>query len=177
VHLDREAAARDALQHLQALEDVAGGQGEALFASNIAILRLSLAAWLELPANGEAAVRLMEQAAELERWTPKHAVTPAPTVPAEELLGDLQMARRDFPEALAAYRRSLARYPHRFNSLLGAARAARSVGLVTVARACYRQLLHVASADGSRPALAEARAALDEPQAADPSSGGVACEP
>ena len=70
----------------------------------------------------------MREAAELEASTPKHAVTPGPTLPAHELLGDLLMEQKQPAEALAAYKRSLELYPKRFNGLLGAARAARALG-------------------------------------------------
>jgi tetratricopeptide (TPR) repeat protein len=65
----------------------------------------------------------MQEAAAHETSTPKHAVTPAPTVPAHEMLGDLLMVQRKYADALAAYRRSLELYPNRFNSLRGVARA------------------------------------------------------
>jgi predicted Zn-dependent protease len=65
----------------------------------------------------------MREAAELERTTPKAAVTPGPTIPAEELLGDLLIEQKKYSDALAAYKRSLALYPKRLNSLKGAARA------------------------------------------------------
>jgi hypothetical protein len=69
----------------------------------------------------------MREAAELEAKTPKHAVTPGPTIPAEELLGDLLMDQQKSTEARAAYQRSLALYPNRLNSLKGAARAGREL--------------------------------------------------
>ena len=56
----------------------------------------------------------MREAAELEASTPKHAVTPAPTLPADELLGDLLMEQKQPAEALAAYQRSLELYPRAF---------------------------------------------------------------
>jgi tetratricopeptide (TPR) repeat protein len=99
----------------------------------------------------------MREAAELETSTPKHAVTPAPTLPAYELLGDLFTEQGRQAEALAAYKRSLELYPKRFNSLLGAARAARALGDKTTARAFYRELLRVADRGTRRPALEEAR--------------------
>ena len=67
--------------------------------------------------------QIHELAAELEKSTPKHAVTPGPTIPAEELLGNLFMEQKKPAEALAAYQRALAIYPKRLNSLKGAARA------------------------------------------------------
>ena len=74
----------------------------------------------DLCAAGMAAA----QAAELEESTPKHAVTPGPTLPARELLGDLLMEQGRAEAALEAYRRSLALYPNRLNSIRGAERAA-----------------------------------------------------
>jgi hypothetical protein len=66
---------------------------------------------------------LLRRAAELETDTPKPAVTPAPTLPALEQLGDLLLEQKRPAQALAAYRRSLELYPRRRNSLLGAQRA------------------------------------------------------
>lgn len=99
----------------------------------------------------------MREAAELEVATPKHAVTPGPTLPAYELLGDLYMEQKKPAEALAAYQKSLQLYPRRFNSLLGAATAARSVGDKENARAFYSQLLEVAAPDSPRTALNDAK--------------------
>jgi cytochrome c-type biogenesis protein CcmH/NrfG len=59
-------------------------------------------------------------------------------------------------EALAAYKRSLELYPRRFNSLLGAARAARALGDESVARDFYQELLEVADGGTRQPALKEA---------------------
>jgi cytochrome c-type biogenesis protein CcmH/NrfG len=105
----------------------------------------------------------MRQAAALELATPKHAVTPAPTLPAEELLGDLLMEQHRAVEALAAYQRSLALYPQRFNSLLGAARAARATGDSTGAKASYQQLLDNGAGAAREPATSEARSFTSRP--------------
>jgi hypothetical protein len=96
----------------------------------------------------------------IEDDTPKHAVTPGPTIPAHELLGELLLAHRQADGALAAYEASLERYPRRFNSLLGAARAARSLGRDATARAHYEALVATATGGGRREALAEAGAYL-----------------
>jgi tetratricopeptide (TPR) repeat protein len=133
--------------------------GEALFTRNIRVLRLAVGAWLaHEEGRAEPAVALMREAADLEDATPKHAVTPAPTLPARELLGDLLLAQQRPAEALAAYRRSLERNPRRFNSLLGAARAARSSGDTTLARAFYRELLSLATRSPRSTVIDEARA-------------------
>ena len=91
-----------------------------------------------------------QQAAELEAATPKHAVTPGPTLPATELLGDLLMRQGKPAQALAAYQRSLELYPRRFNSTLGAASAAAALGDTASARSYYDQLLTIAGS-GLRP--------------------------
>ena len=89
------------------------------------MLRLELAAWsAHVEGRDEASLALMREAVDLEASTPKHAVTPGPTLPALEQLGDLLMEQRKAADALAAYRRSLELYPNRFNSLRGAERAA-----------------------------------------------------
>jgi len=88
------------------------------------MLRLELNAWIShAEGHEDDAVSLMREAAELEEKTPKHPVTPGPTIPAEELLGDLLMDQKKRTEALLAYRRSLALYPKRLNSRQGAAGA------------------------------------------------------
>jgi hypothetical protein len=84
--------ARAAGNHLGQLEAAANSAGEELFARNIRVLRLAVEAWqvhAEQRKPPSAAVALMREAAELEASTPKHAVTPGPTLPAYELLGDL----------------------------------------------------------------------------------------
>lgn len=123
-HLNQLENAKRESDRLNELEERARQSGEDLFARNIRMLRLELNAWI---AHGEGhaddAVSRMREAAELEKSTPKPPVTPGPTIPAEELLGDLLMEQKKPAEALAAYQRSLALYPKRLNSLKGVARA------------------------------------------------------
>jgi tetratricopeptide (TPR) repeat protein len=122
-HLKKLDDAKRESEQLNDLEARTQKTGEDLFARNIRILRLELNAWI---AHGEGqedtAVTLMREAAELEKTTPKAAVTPGPTIPAEELLGDLLMEQKKYVDALAAYQRSLELYPKRLNSLKGATR-------------------------------------------------------
>jgi len=110
--------------------------------------------------DASASEALMREAAELEAATPKHAVTPGPTLPGYELLGDLLMEHEHPAEALAAYQRALSLYPRRFDSLLGSARAARASGDQDSARTFYRELLRVADGGNRQPALDEARLAI-----------------
>lgn len=143
-HLGALEAARASSERLQQLEETSGRTGEDVFTRNIRMLRLELSAWIaHTDANADSSVAWMQEAAALEVSTPKHAVTPAPTLPAHELLGDLLMAQERPADALAAYRRSLELYPRRFNSVLGEARAARAVGDTASAIASYRALLEI----------------------------------
>jgi len=157
-HLGQVNEASAAGERLATLEAATRKAGEDLFARNIRVLRLELNAWLaHVEGQTEASVELMREAAELEASTPKHAVTPGPTLPADELLGDLLMEQARPAEALAAYRRSMERYPRRFNGLLGSARAARALGDESLGRAFYRELLEVADGGTRQPALREAQ--------------------
>jgi tetratricopeptide (TPR) repeat protein len=123
-HLKQIESAKRESDHLNELEERTQKKGEDLFARNIRMLRLELNSWIaHVEGRDSDAVSLMREAAQLEETTPKHAVTPAPTIPAEELLGDLLMEQKNRTEALKAYRRSLALYPKRLNSSQGAATA------------------------------------------------------
>jgi tetratricopeptide (TPR) repeat protein len=151
--------AKQAAEHLAALEAAARESGEALFARNIQILALELGGWTAAgEGDPESGLELLRRAAELESSTPKHPVTPGPTLPAWEQLGDLLLDQGSAREALTAYESSLALYPGRFNSLLGAARAAALADDATLARTYYQTLLGLA-AEGARPA--EVREARD----------------
>lgn len=152
----RQAAAASA--RLEQLEASTRAMGEDLFARHVRVLRLELDSWLAHgQGQAERSLALMREAVALEAATPKHAVTPGPTLPAHELLGDLFMAQQRYGEAVTAYTRALENYPKRFNSLLGAARAARASGAAPLARASYQRLLDVADSSTRRPAVREAR--------------------
>ena len=157
-HLGKVNEARESRKRLEELEGATRKAGEELFARNIQVLRLELSAWIaHVERRRESSVALMREAAELEASTPKHAVTPGPTLPAHQLLGDLLMEQKQPAEALAAYKRSMELYPKRFNDLLGAARAARALGDETLARTFYLELLQVADGGVRQPALKEAQ--------------------
>ncbi len=151
---------RTIVGRLEVLEAATRNAREPLFARNIEVLRLELSAWLaHVEGKSDAGVALMREAAEIEAVTPKHAVTPGPTLPAHEQLGDLLLELERPGQALEAYQRAMAFYPNRFNSLLGAARAAATTGNSALARTCYQSLLDGAKGD-RRAALSEARAYL-----------------
>jgi tetratricopeptide (TPR) repeat protein len=164
-HLRKVNEARAGAKRLDELEASTRKTGEDLFARNIRVLRLELNAWLaHVEGQSESSVALMRGAAELEASTPKHAVTPGPTLPAHELLGDLLMEQKQPAEALAAYKRSMELYPRRFNGLLGAARAAHAFGDASLSRTFYQELLDVADGGTRRAALKEAQNYVTRPR-------------
>ena len=139
-HLGKVDEAKAADKRLAELEIATRKSGEELFTRNIKILRLELQAWIAQKEKHEHdASRLMREAVELESSTPKAAVTPGPTLPALELMGDLLFEQNQLSEALVSYRRSLKLYPNRFNSLLGAARAAHAFKDAGAARTYYQE--------------------------------------
>ncbi len=157
-HTNQLEISKASVDRLQELETKTQNIGEQLFARNIRVLRLELSAWIaQTEGQQDRSRALMNDAVELETSTPKHAVTPAPTLPAHEQLGDLLLEQGRASEAVAAYTRALELYPHRFNAILGCARAARAAGDETTARAAYKELLSLAHSDARSDALKEAR--------------------
>ena len=77
-------------------------------------------------------------AADFETSMDKHPVTPAPVVPARELLGDLLLELGQPGPALQEFEATLTAQPNRFRSLFGAARAAELAGDAAKARAFCR---------------------------------------
>jgi hypothetical protein len=103
----------------------------------------------------------MVNAAELEDSTEKSPMTPGPIIPAREQLGDLLLEAKDPSGALREFETSLRSAPNRFNSLYGAAKAARMAGDTAKARTHFQKLLEVCShADSERVELQEAKAFL-----------------
>jgi tetratricopeptide (TPR) repeat protein len=149
-HMHDIAGAQAAVDRLAQLEEAASKSGEEIFTRNIRVLRLAASAWLaQARDDAPQARRLLTEAAELEAATPKHPVTPGPTLPAYEQLGDLLLEQERSSEALAAYEHSLQLYPRRFNTLQGIVRAARASGDDARADAAERELHDVAK-DGTR---------------------------
>ena len=160
-HLGRLEDTQRAYTRLQALEDVANQTGAVVFTKPIRVLRLAVSAWMAfLQGEGERALELIEMAAELEFATPKHPVTPAPTLPTQELLGDLLMELGNPDRALEAFNRSMELYPKRFNSTLGAARAAQAHQDEEATKNLYAELLEIGMDQSNRSGLQEARTYL-----------------
>ena len=164
VHTDDMELAEQAELRMIELRDKAKTAGEVGFANYIEIDRLVLSAWRTY-ADGqtERALELMGSAVDLEASTEKHPVTPGALYPAQEALGDLLFDMERFQEAYTAYENSLVAWPGRFNSIAGAASAAKEAGLTAEAATYYRSLLAMsAEPDSSRPELSEARQFLEQ---------------
>lgn len=161
VHRADSVLARESEMRLRVLHGRAQASDEEIFARSIQVLLLELEAWrAHAEGDDRRALNLMREASALERSTPKHAVTPAPTIPADELLGDLLLEIGDAAAALEAYELSFEHTPGRFNGLLGAARAAAASGDRTKAESYYTRLLESAATGSTREGLAAARAYL-----------------
>ena len=117
----RKEEALAAMTRLGELQRKMETAGESLFERNIHVLRLELESAIA-QANGHSkeAIEKLEAAATIEAATPKHAVTPGPTIPAQEMLGDLYTELGQRANAHAAYERALAQYPRRRASQQGA---------------------------------------------------------
>lgn len=152
-----EQAERDLVELEELAKEMASADN--FWARNTAeVLRLQATAWLALAKDeSDLALELMRAAAELEGQTDKSGLSPGRVLPAREQLGDM-LAELDRPqEALTEYEASMDQAPRRFNTYLGAARAAKSAGKTELARDYYGKLLELASEEGTRTELAEAR--------------------
>jgi hypothetical protein len=128
-HVGRPAVARAAADSLSVIHARLLAGGESYWAEQVAVQQLGARAWLALAeGRADAAVAHMREAAAREDATEKSAVTPGPLAPARELLGDLLLELGRPADALAEYRRTLAKEPNRYRALHGAWRAATAAG-------------------------------------------------
>jgi hypothetical protein len=160
-HTGDLAAAETEIGTLQALRDRLNDAKDTYWANQVEVQRLEASAVLAHARNDDReAIALARQAADLDAGMDKHPATPAPVLPARELLAGLLLAIKD-PTALQAYEASLKSEPNRFRSIVGKARAAKAAGELETSREAYRKLLALSAlADGDRPELAEARTFL-----------------
>ena len=155
------AAAETEIGKLQALRDKLNEAKDTYWGSQVEVQRLQASAVLaNASKDNKKAIELARQAADLDAGMDKHPATPAPVLPARELLADLLLEAKD-PAALQAYEDSLKSEPNRFRSILGKARAAKAAGDLEASREAYKRLVTLSAfADGDRPELAEAKAYL-----------------
>ena len=157
VHNGDLKRAQESEARLADLREKATSDGDKDFAAYIEIDRLILAGWIARAQGKDAeAVKLIGSAAELETTVEKHPVSPGALLPPHEALGDLLMDLDRPAEALKAYQASEKIWPKRYNTMLGAARAAAAAGDKESAQALYAKLLEVAG-ESKRPGVAEAK--------------------
>ena len=156
------AAAGPELARLAELRDALREQKIDYWARQVEVQRLAVAGWTSLAQGDRSeALRSMRAAADLEDSMQKHIMTPAPLVPARELLGEMLLQLEAPGEALAAFEAAAAREPNRFRNLYGAGRAAAAAGDSAKARTYFQKLAALAGEAGEgRPELRHAKAYL-----------------
>ncbi len=134
--------------------------GEQYWAQQVEIQQRSAQAWAAF-ATGQRddAVRLLREAADLEDTTDKSAISPGPLAPARELLGEMLLELKRFPEALSELEAVMKKEPNRFRATYFAARAAEQAGDPAKAKRYYRDVVRISEgADrGARAELRDAR--------------------
>jgi hypothetical protein len=160
-HTGDLATAETEIGKLQGLRDRLNDAKDTYWANQVEVQRLqALAVLAHARSDDKKAIELARQAADLDAGMDKHPATPAPVLPARELLADLLLETKD-PAALQAYVESLKSEPNRFRSTLGKARAAKAAGDLETAREAYKKLVTLSSlADNDRPELSEAKTFL-----------------
>lgn len=151
-------AARQDINKLAELTELARARQDAYWAEQIDIQHQAASAWVVFVTGNQAeGIRLMSLAADKEDATDKAAVSPGPIAPARELLGIMLLESGRPAEALTALEATLSKEPNRFLTLSSAAKSAQISGDSAKARQLYQQLLVVAAnAEVQRPALQEA---------------------
>jgi tetratricopeptide (TPR) repeat protein len=153
--LGHTAAAIGASKALQLIQERLLRANEPYWARQVEIQALAVAAWSALAMGAkEEALREMESAAEMEDRTEKSVITPGPLSPARELVGEMLLVLNEPARALAQFEATLNKEPRRFNSLYGAAHAARLSGSFDTSQRYFRELLRVCT-HSDKPARSE----------------------
>jgi tetratricopeptide (TPR) repeat protein len=128
------------------------------WANEVEVMRLTSVAWVALARkNGDEALDLMRQAADIEDKSEKNIVTPGRLLPARELLGDMLLELERPTDALKEYEASQQREPNRYRGLYGAAQAAAQSGNRDKARDYFSKLIELAGSGDLRPEMEKAR--------------------
>lgn len=156
--------AKGALEELKANHQKLVEKQDSYKAGQVEIQMKASEAWIAYAeGNGEKAIKLMSDAADMEDATAKHPVTPGEVLPARELLGDLYASQGKYDKALNAYQLSLEKHKNRFNSLYGAGIAAEKTGATDKAGEYFAQLLAITTnATGTRPELEYAKKFIEK---------------
>ncbi len=140
------ALASDSLTRLQSLI-AAAQKNPATDAEDLAtdkILVLELEGLLSSKAGHlDQAIAQVQRAVAACEAMPFAFGPPVPVKPPNELLGELLLQQKQYPQALAAFTAALRRAPRRTRSLLGLARAQSALGDRAAATASYRELLQI----------------------------------
>jgi hypothetical protein len=157
--LGHTAAADEASTALKRIQERLLSANQGYWARQVEIQALAVAAWLSLATGAkEEALRQMASAAEMEDGTEKSAITPGPLSPARELLGEMLLIMNEPARALQEFKTALEKEPGRFNSLYGAAHAAKLSGSRDTSQKYFRELLMVC-AHADKPARSELKEA------------------
>lgn len=152
-------AAENEIEILKTLQQEILKDGDQTKASLVTIKIKMAQAWLYYAEeNNEQALVLMKESADLEDATEKQGVMPAEVIPARELLADMLLELNNPTEALDMYEISLIRNPNRFNSLYGAAIAAKESGNQKKANSYFEELIKLTeNSNSDRPEIIEAK--------------------
>ena len=158
------AAAKEELTQITRLRQELAAAGDPYWAEQVSIQEAAATGWIALAENDTArAIASMGDAAAREDRSEKHVAMENRLSPMRELLGEMLFEAGRPADALSAFEQSLQTVPGRFRSIAGAAAAAARSGNRVVAAMYYRQLLALTSdADSERPAIAAARAYLEQ---------------
>jgi hypothetical protein len=148
------------LARLGELRDKLATAKDAYWAGQVDIQWQVANAWsLNALGKTKEALSALSDSADAEDRTEKSPVTPGPLAPARELYGQMLLAHGQAGEALAQFKKTLAKEPNRLGAMIGAARAAKAAGNGEEAAAYYAKVVALtAEADPVRREIAEARA-------------------
>jgi tetratricopeptide (TPR) repeat protein len=157
-HTANVSAAQIELSELDTLYNILKRQNDPYKAKQVEIQITAGRAWIaNMKGKKMEALRLMEQAADMEDSTSKHPVTPGEVLPARELYADLLSSMHQNETAFQEYKEVLKKCPNRFNSLFGAGLTAERSGDTPNAVHYYDELLAIAAPNSNRAELEVAR--------------------
>ncbi|MGH7825111.1 MAG: hypothetical protein ACREQ7_08035, partial [Candidatus Binatia bacterium] len=153
------ANTRKAIEKLESLQDALTKAKDSYWAKQVDIQRRVATAWfVRMEGKNDEGLKLMQSAADLEDSTDKHPVTPAPILPARELLGEMLLELGNPAQALKEFEASHRVEPNRFRGLYGAAKAAELSRDQEKAKIYFAKLVAISEkADTERPELTEAK--------------------
>jgi hypothetical protein len=156
------AAARAEIAHLDEIETKLAAAKDDYWAGQTRIQKQAAAAWVVFSeGQRDGAIAAMRRAADLDDASEKNVAMENKLVPIRALLGELYIAAGMSREALVEFEASQKVVPNRFQTLAGAAKAARESGSIEAAKRYYRALTAlVANGDEDRPEISEARTYL-----------------